>query len=549
MAQILENIRALGPARLIALALALGVAAFSITLLSVYATREPMALLYGDLDLREASSITAQLDKQRVPYELRMGGHEILIPANQVSRARIMLAREGLPSGGTIGYEIFDNENSLTATQAQQQINRLRALEGELARTIRSIDGVRNARVHLVLPQRAAFERDPPKAQASVLLTIAGQAGLDRETVRAIAHLVATAVPRLKVEDITIADSRGNLLSGRSSDEGADPGPRAQKLRHTLELQISRSVEAMLERILGPGNVRADTTLELNVARIHEITENFDPNGQVVRSSQTKTVTSDVADTGQGAATVQNNLPNADAAQSGSRSREQRQDEITNYEITKTVRDIVREQALIQRLSLAVLINGTYKKNPDGSVVWEPRTKEEIDRITNLLKAAVGFDARRGDQITVESMEFRQDDIGSDQKPKNRWESLLNGIDLVDVGRVGIPVAVALIALFFVVRPAVNNLLLRHPEMSDDSRQFLEPSATTSAETIGQNRLPANAEPDKSSLPEPSELELQIENVSGTIRAAAVRKVTALVERHPEESLSIVRSWLQQESG
>jgi flagellar M-ring protein FliF len=207
MKPLIAGLQALGVARLAALA-AVGLGTLAVlTVLMLNGGTQPMALLYGDLDLRDSGQIVDQLTRAHIPYHLAASGAEIMVPADQVARARVLAAEQGLPSGGSIGYEIFDHTDALGITEFQQRIDETRALEGELSRTIRAIDGVRAARVHVVLPRRAAFDRDQDTAQASVLLTMAGAARLDRQGVQAILNLVAAAVPGLKPQNIAIVDS------------------------------------------------------------------------------------------------------------------------------------------------------------------------------------------------------------------------------------------------------------------------------------------------------------------------------------------------------
>ncbi|HEY2132467.1 MAG TPA: flagellar basal-body MS-ring/collar protein FliF [Acetobacteraceae bacterium] len=227
--------------------------------LTLHRGAEHFALLYSELDLREAAQIADSLDRQHIAHQIGRDGTQILVPADDVARARLLLAKESLPSGGSIGYEIFDRGDRFTANQFQQNINQLRALEGELGRTIRAIDGVRAARVHLVLAKREPFARDRQEAQASVMLTTAGAARLDRENVQAIVNLVAAAVPGLRPGNISVVHSRGELLA-RAGDPANEAGTAAsaEELRHGIELRMSRSVEELLERTLGPGHVRAE---------------------------------------------------------------------------------------------------------------------------------------------------------------------------------------------------------------------------------------------------------------------------------------------------
>lgn len=223
-----------------------------------------------------------QLTRRNIPYRLAGNGSQVLVPAEQLAEARLALSRESLPAGGSIGYEIFDRSDGLAATEFQQKINETRALEGEIARTIRAMHGVRAVRVHLVLPRREPFARDRQDAQASVLLTTMGAGRLDRESVQAILHLVAAAVPGLRPQNIAIADSSGNLLARA----GEPVGPAAatlstEEVRRATEQRLSHAVEEMLERSLGAGHVRAEAPVRMSFDRMNQTEERYDPDAQV----------------------------------------------------------------------------------------------------------------------------------------------------------------------------------------------------------------------------------------------------------------------------
>lgn len=369
-----------------------------------------------------------QLSHQHIPYRIAGGGSQILVPADQVPQARLALAKEGLPSGGSVGYEIFDRGDGLAATEFQQQINQTRALEGELARTIRAMHGVRAVRVHLVLPRREPFARDRQEAQAGVMLSMVGVGRLDHEGVQAILNLVAAAVPGLRPQNIAIVDSRGDLLARAGEPLSGEPGAGnaaaavgAEELRRATELRLARAVEEMLERSLGAGHVRAEAAVRMNFDKVNQTEERYDPDGQVTRSTQSVT-TNNKSTEASTAVTVQNNLPNADAGREGAGSQEARQEETTNYEISRTVRTLIREQPQIDRISLAVMVDGTDSTDASGKHAWQPRTGEELDRITALVKSAIGYDEKRGDHVEVASMRFATEEIprGREQWPVRR---------------------------------------------------------------------------------------------------------------------------------
>ena len=426
-----------------------------LALLALRGGTEPMALLYGDLDLRDSSQVVEQLTRRHIPYRIAANGSQILVPADQVAEARVALAREGLPSGGSVGYEIFDRSDGLVATEFQQKINETRALEGEIARTIRAMQGIRGVRVHLVLPRREPFARDRQDAQASVMLTMAGVGRLDREGIQAILNLVSAAVPGLRPQNIAIVDSRGDLLARA----GEPVGPTAtalstEEVRHATELRLARAVEEMLERSLGAGHVRAEAAVRMSFDRLNQTEERYDPDGQVTRSSQSVTSNSKNTEPN-GAVTVQNNLPNADAGREAAGSQEGRQEETTNYEISKTVRTLIREQPQIERISLAVMVDGTDSVGADGKHAWQPRAAEELDRITGLVKSAIGFDEKRGDHVEVVSMRFAVQDAAPVAETGGLLGMQFDKADLLHLAQTALFGVIGVLALLLVLRPMV----------------------------------------------------------------------------------------------
>jgi flagellar M-ring protein FliF len=557
MTAFLEGLKALGLARLAAMAaVTLGMLALFALLALRGGGGETMALLYGDLDLRDSAQVTEQLARQHIEFRIAGGGTQVLVPADLVAQARVGLAKEGLPSGGSVGYEIFDRSDGLAATEFQQQINQTRALEGELGRTIRAIRGVRAVRVHLVLPRREPFARARLDAQASVLLTMTGAARMDNEGVQAILNLVAAAVPGLRPQNIAVVDSRGDLLARAGEPVGANGQAMSgqtlstEEARLATELRLSRAVEDILDKSFGAGKVRAEAAVRMSFDRVNQTEERYDPDGQVTRSTQSVNSTSK---TTEAAATVtaQNNLPNADAGTTPSGAQEGRQEETTNFEISKTVRTLVRDQPQIDRISMAVMVDGTTTVGSDGKTTWQPRSVEELARITSLVKSTIGFDEKRGDQVDVVSMRF----IAEDPLPVAAEPSFLGfGLQpaallrLAETGLIGL---IALLALMLVLRPMVLRLT-----------------------TLGVDRIGGNVGGIALSLPGPSgpgtsvsaeaamtgssaglasglledESMVSIAQIEGQLRASSIRRVSDLAEKHPDETLSILRGWMAQES-
>jgi flagellar M-ring protein FliF len=546
---ILDGFKALGPARLMALgAVALGM----LVMLALLALRggapAQQALLYGDLDLREASQMADALDKAHIAHQELGNGDRIMVSGTDVARARMLLAKDGLPSGGSIGYEIFDRGDSLTASQFQQDINETRALEGELARSIRMLQGVRGARVHLVLPKRQPFSHDMQQAQASVVLTMAGAARLDPQGVQAVLNLVAAAVPGLKPQGIAVIDSRGNLLARAGQPTGDEAVVQTgEEMHRATEARLTRDVEDMLEQSLGPGHVRAEAAVTMNFDRVNETAESYNPDQQVVRSTQTSTDKSNSTE-GEKNVSVANNLPNADAGAAQNGTNDQKQDETTNYEIGKTVRTLVREQPQIARISLAVMVDGTMQPGKNGVPVWTERSPEDLARIKRLVQSAIGYDEKRGDTVEVVSMRFAAAEAASAASGSGLLALGLEKSDIMGLAQSAILAIVVLLALVFVLRPMALRL-----------------SAVTPAGLLGGDPLLVGADGVTLSLAGGSggmpmlqngstgggghamiadESMVSLQNIEGQLRASAQRKITDLLEQHPEASLSIMRSWM-----
>ncbi|MCO6419922.1 flagellar M-ring protein FliF [Siccirubricoccus sp. KC 17139] len=547
MAGVLAGLQALGPKRLAALA-AVGVGL--LVLLAVLAFRAgdpPMAPLFGELETRDAAAVVAALDRQRVPYRIVGGGTQVLAPADQIPRLRLMLAREGLPAGGGVGWEIFDRNESLTTSPFQQDMNRLRAMEGELARTIRGLAGVRAARVHLVLPRREAFSRERGEAQASVVLAMQGSQRLDREGVQAVLHLVATAVPGLRPQNVSIVDSRGELLArGGQALTGPSQALSQEELRRAQELRLGRAVEELLERSLGPGRVRAETTVELDFDRIETREERFDPENQVPRSQQSASEQSRNSEPQP--TSVAGNIPGAEPQQ-GTGTSESRTEETTNFEIGRTNRTTLREGPVIRRLSVAVLVDGVTEPQEGGPPRWRERTPEELARLATLVRSAVGFDERRGDRVEVVSMRFAEEAVGGAVAPE---------------GFLGLPIApvlgtrllesllfslVALAAILLIGKPMVGRItaaLVPQPALAAagaEGAPLAEGGAALTAEGLpavlaANPAALANGDP---------EAMIQVQNVHGQMRASAIKALTELIDSHPDEAVSVLRRWLNPE--
>ena len=338
MGSLLETLRRLGPVKLGMLALVTAGLIGAFAFLASKVNQPPMGLLYSELTAQDSGQIVSKLEAQNVPYELRAGGTQIYVPTDRVLRLRMSFAEAGVPRGGAIGYEIFDRGDTIGATNFVQTLNHVRALEGELSRTISSLGPVSNARVHLVIPRRDLFSRERQEPTASVVLRLREAGMLPRAQVNAIQHLVASSVAGLKPARVSIIDDRGNLLA-RGQSEGDDNSPQAtaanaEEMRRGYEQRLAHTIEELLERSVGIGKVRAEVTAEMDFDRIVTNTESFDPDGQVVRSTQSVTESSDAKEASStGAVSVTANLPEGDSSsQQGQNSnRTSRSEETVKY--------------------------------------------------------------------------------------------------------------------------------------------------------------------------------------------------------------------------
>ena len=555
----LQTLKNLGPARLAAMGgvalLMLGFFIFATSRLS----SGDMALLYSDLDLSDGAAIAERLDSLDADYELTAGGTTIRVPSDQVDRLRLAMAQEGLPTGGSLGYEVFDDADGFGTTNFIQNINRLRALEGELARTIATIDQVRNARVHLVLPERELFSRDRQEPTASVFLRLTG-GNLNASKVEAIRHLVSSAVPRLEPGNISVVDDNGNLLaSGPGSNEEEMRLQYAEQMRRETERRLAQEIEQLLSRSLGPGRVLARVSVDMDFDRVTTNEEVYDPNSQVARSTQfVQENASSTEGEGLDPVTVAGNLPEAqDLGAVGGpvmSDESSRVEETTNFEISRRVESRVREGGEIERLSVAVMVDGTYEPGPDGELQYQPRSDAEMDQIAALVRNAAGFDAARGDTVEVANMRF----VTGDEPFPEQDPVIFLGMtkdDLMRLGETAILAIVAILVILLVIRPLVTRAMEvgREPgESADEFDGLLTDQSGLQKALAGPNMggSPGAAQAEMSGA-EAAAAELDalidINQVEGRVRASSIRKVGEIVEKHPEEAVSILRNWLYQE--
>lgn len=525
-----------GPTRLFA---ALAITAVAAALLFTLVFRmggEEKALLFAGVEMREAAEITQRLEAASIPYEMRGDGGSIYVARSRVLDARMMLSAEGLPSRGSIGYEIFDEPDALGQTQFQQNISRLRALEGELARTIGSLDGIESARVHLVLPERQLFARETEQPSASIVLQLRRDE-LTPGQVRAIRNLVASATPGLTANRVTILDEAGRLLAAPATADGVDAeGVDARQA--AVEDRIRRTVTDIVEGVVGQGNARVQVTAEMDFSRISETSERFDPEGRVVRST---TTSEEASSSGGGApqgATAGANVPDATAGTSGAGGGgddNSTSSETVNYEISRTTRTEISEGGRVRRLSVAVAVDGVMTPGAEGAAAtYAARSEEDMQRLTSLVRSAVGFNQERGDVIEVVNTQFARAAPPAGAEAPGMF-AFLGNLDVMRIIEIVAALLAALAFVFFVLRPLISGLV-RGGAAAAGATPGGTPALTGGGGAVAALPAPDGFAGDDSGI--------DVAQIGGRVRQSATKKVAEVVTQHPDESAQIIRGWL-----
>jgi flagellar M-ring protein FliF len=548
--------RGIGPARMGAMAgVAAALTGFFLYVFGMIA-EAPKAILFSGLEAREATSVIAKLEALNIPYEQKGDGGTILIASDQVSKIRMQLAAEGMPSAG-VGYEIFDKTDTFGTTAFVQNVNRLRALEGELARTIKSLDSIDSARVHLVIPDRQIFARDNQPPSASVV--VKARTRLSRGQVNAIQHLVAAAVAGLVANNVALIDDKGELLAGGGgAGEGDTATGAAQEERISgFEDRLRQRVENIVSSIVGPGHARVQVAADMDFNRVTQTAETFDPDSRVVRSSQTVQQDSNSKDTRPGAAAVSvgnalpGQVPPATPPGDGSASANSRTEETVNYEISKTTKTEVQDAGQVKKLSVAVVVDGTYTPSANGQRGYAPRSADDMGKITALVRSAIGFDEKRGDQLQVTNMRFADIDTGSDA-PAALPILGMDSSAIFKLAQVAILSITALIVFLLVVRPMIRRLTIPIAPNAGGATAIPAPGQPGAPQLAnGAGDAAAAQQGQGGHAPQPlaiprRESMIDISQIDGQVRESAIRKVGDVVQAHPEEAMAILRTWMHQ---
>lgn len=359
------------------------------------ANKKEFAVLFSQVEPSEAGKIVEKLKEQKVDYKLTDNGTTILVDKNKVYDTRVAIAAEGLPESGVVGYEIFDKTN-LGMSEFVQKVNFRRALEGELSKTISSLQGIKKARVHIVMPEKAIFEAEQKPPTASVTLQLGGDKSIGRLNIRGIQNLVASSVEGLSPNNVTVVDHRGKILSDSDVDPNSVAGrtqtQHEQKIR--VEQYLTNKLQSLLEGVIGQGNVEVRVSTDLDFTQVEKTITDFDPERQVVRSEQNISSSATTIDS------LVYPAPNKTTQQSNT---------MANYEIPQTIEKIVNGVGTIKRITVGALVNGTYnvvEKDGKKQIEYIPRSEEEMKKLEEIIKNAVGFDPNRNDQVSVVNVPF-----------------------------------------------------------------------------------------------------------------------------------------------
>ncbi|MGI3170985.1 flagellar basal-body MS-ring/collar protein FliF [Pseudooceanicola sp. C21-150M6] len=566
MQALIDNLKALGQGRLIALGLT-GIVLAAALFFGVRTVMQPTyAALHTNLSPAEASQMVGALEQAGFRVRVDGGGTAISVPQEDVARARMELAGQGLVGDGSAGWELFDESSGLGMNTFMQKINRLRALEGELARSIQTLDGVEAARVHLVLPEREAFSRDRPVPSASII--VRGRAGYQVTTrqAQAIRALVASAVPEMSPGKVTVLTAKGETVLGEEGDGASETSQQA--MRATVEDRIAARVTEILTARVGAGNARVTVSVDLTSERQVIRNQSFDPAQRVVRSTETREETRQDVDRAQGEVGVADDIPATLADPDGgtqSSNSLNRTDEVVNYEIGNTQSETIREPGQIQKVSVAVLVNGIYNVQDNGDVVYEERSAEELERLNQLVQAAIGYDQGRGDSISVDSLRFMDYsmDVGEPvgggvaDVLRDNLGSILRGL-----------FALALIAaiLRFGVMPLIQRALPEKAEGTADENTAIGEDGAELALTAEQPRSQAQiagrptaqaARPgaaisgdamtgtilDPLGPGDPHDL-VNVAAVQGGVQRGWLTTVHELIDNEPDQAMKVVKNWL-----
>ena len=428
--------------------------------------------LYSGMNPADASSVVEHLKELKIPYKLEAEGTSIQVPQASLYEARLAMASAGLPKGSGVGFEVF-NDVKIGTTDFVQRINYQRALQGELARTIASFGAVDTVRVHIVMGQESLFVEEEKKPSASVVLGMSGSRKLSSKQIQGIVHLVASAVPDLSADRVTVVDSQGNLLYRKEADTAGFPAAMtASQLEYqrSVEAALKSKVQSMMEQVVGPGGAVVQVSTDIDFTRTTTTEKLFNPDQVAVRSETRSSESNQDAAKAPGGSPdqrfdlAQRNATPQQAGGGAGAAQSQRDNETTNFEISNTVRQTVTGIGGLKRLSVAVVVDGPYKETttPEGDVTrtFTPRSQEELRQLTELVRRAVGYNEQRGDEISVVNVPFAlPKDLGT--------AAAMGWMDYAEkYSKHALNVVLVLLFFLFVVRPLIKYFTTRAKEVA-----------------------------------------------------------------------------------
>ncbi len=456
--------------RKIALFLAGAIILSSFIVMILWSNQEDYQMLFSNLSPEDASKIIERLKEQKIPYKISGAGTVVQVPTRLLYEARLDLASQRLPRGGGVGFEIFDR-SKIGTTEFVQRINYRRALQGELARTISQFQEIETARVHLVIPKRSLFVSDKEKARASVMVRVKSGSRMSKKQVEGIVYLVASSVESLDPSDVTLVDTRGEVLSGPSGTQDLASISNSQlEYRQSIEKNLAKRIESMLEKVVGIGKVIARVSATVDFRQVEKTEERYDPENQAIRSEQSsEEIFEGSSLKAEGVPGVMSNIPGSGTAGLSRDTKDfsKKKNETINYEVSLIKSRIVEPTGSIQRLSVAVLLDGSYVKSADTegkeSPVYKPRSPEEMKIYENIVKGAIGFDPDRGDKVEVQNIPFEKVGLEDEMMEPDMGFNLREYMPLIKQVGTGL---LFLFFLLFVVRPFLRSLRsLRTPEL------------------------------------------------------------------------------------
>jgi flagellar M-ring protein FliF len=533
-----------------------GIVLVMMWLLVHFANQVDYQVLYSDLDPQEAQGIVTKLQAAQVPYELSEDGRTIRVASDKISSVRIQLASEGLPESGRIGFEIFDRTN-FGLTNFQEQVNYQRALEGELARSIMSLSEVAAARVHLVLAKETLYQSSEDQTKASVILKLKNGRSLAASSVQGIVNVVANSVKGLSPDKVTVIDYRGKVLS-RTGGEGSLTGQQLDT-RQKLETELAAKITQILEPAVGIGKVRPQVSIAMNFQQVEETVEQYDPQSSVIRSTQRlEERAPSAAPVGGIPGTRSNQQPagaqgtsSPDTISVANQGNLLKQNETTNYEVSKAVRHIVNPVGRVERLSVAVIIDNVAKvvTGPDGQAqtTTEPRKPEEMKKYRDLVAAAIDLNAERGDQLIVENISFdsEAENIAAPTFVEKNGPLILTGLRYLII-----PVVFLLLYILF-LRPVQKSVFGVWATAGDRSLRAALPRPDHLQTPLTVKQLEAQLQRSsgagsKDSYENTAEREL-LPLPSPTKMDVIRKRVVEHAQRDPETVARLVRVWLNDE--